>query len=345
MPDMTLKVPAIEKLLDLTASGVGAIAGPILAPWRASREGKARLTSARFDADARRIQAESDAGTLQIIADAQAKARQHLVASDERVRGTAELSRGNIAQSIEFQGRKRLANVISVVEHAADELGDKEVSDHAPDPNWTARFFNEIQDVSSEDMQKIWANILAGEVESPGRTSLRTLDTLRNLTKRYAEMFKSICGLVISHHCVFYNDSVKNLGALNYSNLLHLEECGLINVVPNLVSKFVWDGQAINLAHHNGSLALSKEQTAEAVKDQLEIPVFVLTTAGQELFQFTETDVNMEYLQSFATFLKSDTINLAYVKKVEPPPETIDDCATITLFVEPESGPVEEPTP
>ena len=303
------------------------------------------MVSARIDAEVRRVEAESEAETSAIIAKARSDAREYLVTPDAEVYGTVEFTRKDIIQRVEFQERKRLANVKSVVEAAADELGDKEVPNHEPDPDWTARFFNEVQDVSSEDMQKIWARILAGEVESPSRTSLRTLDTLRNMAKRDAEMFRDICSFVINHHFVFYNDSVKNLAALNYSNLLHLEECGLINAGPNLVSKFVWDGQAINLVHHNGFLALSKEQTAEAVRDQLEIPVFVLTAAGQELFQFTEADVNMEYLQSFATFLKSDTINLAYVKKVEPPPETIDDCATITFFVEPESGPVEEPSP
>ena len=37
MPEFGLKVPAIEKLIDYGASGVGAISGPLLAPWKASR--------------------------------------------------------------------------------------------------------------------------------------------------------------------------------------------------------------------------------------------------------------------------------------------------------------------
>ena len=35
--DFNLKVPAVDKLLDYTASGIGAVAGPMLAPWRARR--------------------------------------------------------------------------------------------------------------------------------------------------------------------------------------------------------------------------------------------------------------------------------------------------------------------
>ncbi len=35
-------------------------------------------------------------------------------------------------------------------------------------------------------LQKLWAEVLSGEVENPGRTSLRTLDILRNLTQEDA---------------------------------------------------------------------------------------------------------------------------------------------------------------
>ena len=197
MPELSIKIPAVEKLLDYTASGVGAIAGPMLAPWRASREAKARLASARIDSRVKRIEAESEAETSAIIAKARSDARNYLVTPDADVKGTAEFTRDEIIQRIEFQERKRLMNVKSVVEGAADELGEKEVSNHEPDPDWTARFFDCVQDVSSEDMQKLWARVLAGEVESPGRTSLRTLDTLKNLTKRDAEMFRDICQFIM----------------------------------------------------------------------------------------------------------------------------------------------------
>ena len=100
------------------------------------------------------------------------------------------ISSEDITQRIEYQEQKRLSNVSSVVRDAANELGDKEVPDHEPDHDWTARFFDCVQDVTSEDMQKIWSRILAGEVESLGRTSLRTLDTLRNMTELDAETFR-----------------------------------------------------------------------------------------------------------------------------------------------------------
>ena len=154
MPEIKLKVPALEKLLDYVASGVGAIAGPMLANWRANKEGRAKLTSARYDADALHIEAESRARTIAIISDAQAKARSSVETSSDSSYGTMEITREDITQSIEFQTQKRLANVRSVMEDAADDLGDKEIIDHEPNHDWTARFFNYAQDVSSEDIRK-----------------------------------------------------------------------------------------------------------------------------------------------------------------------------------------------
>ena len=196
--DVNVRVPGLEKLLDYAASGVGAIAGPILANWRASREGKARLTSARVDAEVRRIETESNTRSLQIIADAQAKARQSIDTMIESGHSVVEITRDDSTQSIEFQGRKRLANAISVVEDAADELGGKEVSDHEPNHDWTARFFNNIQDVSSEEMQLFWAKVLAGEVQRPGSTSIQTLSILKNLDQATARLFEKLCSVCVS---------------------------------------------------------------------------------------------------------------------------------------------------
>ncbi|MCY4652039.1 MAG: DUF2806 domain-containing protein, partial [Dehalococcoidia bacterium] len=153
MVNFKVKIPGFKQLAKVTATGIGAVAGPIIANWKATQEGKARLTSARFDAEVRQIEAESRGQALMINAEAQATALQSIDTAIESGTGTVEISRDEIVQSIEFQGRKRLANAASVVEGAADELGDKEVDDHEPDPDWAARFFDHVQDVSSEDMQ------------------------------------------------------------------------------------------------------------------------------------------------------------------------------------------------
>ena len=79
MVDVSIKVPALEKLVDYTASGIGAVAGPMVATWKANKEAEAKRITAQADADAQITKAKADADTLQIIADAQSKARSLLM--------------------------------------------------------------------------------------------------------------------------------------------------------------------------------------------------------------------------------------------------------------------------
>ena len=313
----SLKVPAIEKLIDYGASGVGAIAGPILAPWKASREAKARLIEAEATAEIRQIQARADASALKIIAEAQAEAQAYPLPADAEIHAKLDITHEDIAQSFEFQGRKRLANVRAVLEAAADELGDKEVDDHDPDPDWNARYFGYVQDVSSEDLRKVWAKILAGEVEEPGRTSLRTLDTLKNMTRRDAELFNGICNFVIDQNYVFFDESyLKDFDALRYVNLIHLQDCGLVTIQSFLSRRITMkDKKQHFVPYQNGILSITGNPKAP---DVLGIPVVLLTTAGKELFQIIDCTPHWGYLRAFSKYLKSVDCRLEYLENFRP---------------------------
>ena len=52
-------IPGLNKLLEIAASGIGAVAGPFLAPWKARREGQARTAEAAAEARVLEIQAEA----------------------------------------------------------------------------------------------------------------------------------------------------------------------------------------------------------------------------------------------------------------------------------------------
>ena len=334
MLNITLKIPAFEKLLDYVASGMGAVAGPLLSNWRARNEGRARLTAARFDADVRRIESESRSESLGIIAEAQAKARRVIDSSVDSGRGIAKITRDDIIQSIEFQGRKRFANVASVVEEAAEELRDKEVSNHEPDHDWTARFFDCVQDVSSEDMQKLWARILAGEVESPGRTSLRTLDTLRNMTKRDAEVFKDICSLVIDDSFVFFDKLAQNRDPFVLKRLLQIQECRLINIQPDLMISYTWNGKTLLiLSYCRSSILIERGKNAS---NNLEIPQMPLTAAGRELCQLIPNTFQLDYLRGISTFLKQENCSLSYIEDIEFGPDGLTRYAK-RMPIEPKS--------
>ena len=299
MVDVNLKVPAFEKLVDYAASGIGAVAGPMLATWRARQDAKAKL-----------IDAQADADSLRLIAGAQADARRSLVLSGEAGHGVLEIGSKGIEQRIEFQEKKRQANIASVVREAATGLGDKEVPDREPDPDWTARFFARVQDVSSENLQRMWARILAGEVETPGRTSLYTLSTLGNMSQRDAVDFSKEMEYRISNFVIQqYRDNVRLDGSGFI--FLHFQEIGLIN--PAFSAQKVirlGDRGKLWLEHNGLTLLVSGAANTDLSDDLFGIGTFVLTKSGNEIADFCDSTPNFGYLSYFSKFLKERNCTL-----------------------------------
>ena len=247
--DINLNILGLEKLIDYVASGIGSIAGSYLAPWKAGQEAKSKL-----------IVAEGDANILTLQAEAQAQARGMLISQDTNVTGELTIASA-VEQRIQFQEQKRQVNIKSVVQQAADQLGDIEVTDSEPDHDWTARFFNEVQDVSSDEIQSLWAKVLAGEVQHPGSTSTRTLGILKNLDRNTAQLFRKFCSACVlmtpdGKHIVDArvpslggnagNNSLQSYG-LGFDALNRLNESGL--VIPDYNS---WRDYSLSIVNPVG---------------------------------------------------------------------------------------------
>ena len=297
--NVRVKVPALKKLVDYAASGIGAVAGSMLAPWKARQKAKARI-----------IEADS----LRLIAEAQVEAHRFLVPLDETGQGARGIGPDVIAQRTEFQEKKRQANIAATIRGAAAELGDRKVPEHDPDPDWTARFFNCVQDVSSEDMRKLWTKLLSGEVEEPGRTSLRTLDILRNLTKEDARIFRDICDFTIADSIFYPAEHQKNHRFFVYANALHLDSIGLINSSAKVkVFDFEQGKNTSYIRYQDHLLEISKSDAGNKV----EIPVIWITKPGQELYRAMEHNFHMDYLEAFSEFLHKKNYKLSYARIVE----------------------------
>ena len=309
--NVTVRVPAIEKLVDYTASGIGSTASFFFSRMVARRDAEVRVITAEGEAEAQRILSEGRATSMQIIAAAQAEARSKLVSPQAALQG--EVTIGElIEQRVQFQEEKRHANIGSVVAHAAQELGDRKVQDHEVDHDWTARFFNDVQDVSSEEMQQLWARVLAGEVDRPGQFSLRTLDTLRNMSVGEAKLFAEACNYVAAERMIFYTDDMHVMGNnLHFGNILKLAELGLIIWSPNLTYTRHWNSPNL-MTFHRGHLSF---QSLPGALSTTSWPIVRLTTVGRELFGLTELqdDIDMLYLQLLAMFLKQHKRKLSYV--------------------------------
>lgn len=332
MLELNVKVPALELLLKYTASGIGVVAGPMLAPWKSRKEAEAQLIGAKAEAD-----------SLRLIADAQADARRALAAPDEVGHGVFDIGPDGIRQRIEFQEKKRQANIASAVRDAATDLGGKEVSNHEPDPDWTARFFDGVQDVSSEDMRTLWARVLSGEVEGPGRTSLRTLDVLKNMTLRDAQIFKDVCNFVIDNFIYYPKDYQRNHPMLCFNNIMHLENIGLVysSTFLSKTLKFPPNNKQVFFRYQDKLLSIEAQNDSTDIV----IPEILLTGPGTELYRILECTVNMDYLQSFSSFLRGVNCELSYAQIFETLPDGSVNHTIPFVPVEPMPEPPDGGTP
>ena len=310
MVDIDIKIPAMDKLRDYAVSAIGATAGPMLAKWKAQKEADALRIEAKGTADALRIEAKGKADVIHLITKAQDDARKQF--NDPSLSTHGELDINNeIHARIAFQEEKRQSNIATVVNMAAEGIKDTEVQDHEIDHDWTAQFFSNVQDVSSEKMQQIWARILSGEVETPGRTSLHTLTILKSLTQKDAELFSKMANFVIGEF-IFKEKSTKSIIEFPTGyDFIKLSSYNLVHVGAGLIKKLE-NNAVYHIPAGNVCYRISINNTEQSNILNIKIPCYVLTAMGQEMYRFIKTDKNMDYLNAFAHFLKEKNAKLEY---------------------------------
>ena len=168
--------------------------------------------------------------------------------------------------------------------------------------DWITNFFDKSRIVSDEQMQSIWAQVLAGEANSPGSYSKRTVNLLGDLDKRDAEVFQSLCRfgwffgefapLIFDPGAEIYNDLDINFGSLS-----HLDSLGLIQF--NAISGFSRQGLpktfVVGYCGQALPLTMSKERD-----NTLDIGTVLLTQAGKELARIS----NAPCVEGFFDYVK-----------------------------------------
>lgn len=309
-PSGIAQTEGMRQLFKLVASGLGSTLATFIAPWRARREGKARVIAAKSEAEA-----------LQILTEAHSRALQPLVDQGLDLDGEIELD-SELKQRILYQLQKKQTNIASVVSKAADALEGKQAPDEEPDHDWTARFFEFAEDVSSEQLQILWAKVLAGEVQRSGSTSMRTLGILRDLDRNTAGLFTKLCSasiLFMPAPGAFLDARVPSLGGnaasnslrdygLGFDALNRLNEHGL--VIPDYNSYYDYRLSIITpgprtptlpFLHQDHQWVLVSEQPWNA-NQELQIHGVAMTTAGRELSRVVKQESLPKYTQNLKQF-------------------------------------------
>lgn len=137
------------------------------------------------------------------MADAEAYAEVRKVDTQNAIALARLEGEEQVARYIYARESRKMNNVRQIVDQAKTQFSEGEqVSSEPVNQDWQNRFFSIVEDVSDKEMQKLWAQILAGEIKRPKSYSMRTLDTLRNMTKEDAELFVVSTSYLVHNECI-----------------------------------------------------------------------------------------------------------------------------------------------
>lgn len=109
-----------------------------------------------------------------------------------RLRGLARArEEKSYREHIKTEDVIRGANLEKICAEARSMIPDV-ASPPAVDADWAWRFINWAADAMSTDAQIMWARALAGMYKCDGKTSLRTLGIIRNMSGADARLFRDV---------------------------------------------------------------------------------------------------------------------------------------------------------
>lgn len=294
----------LKRLIDVVSNGIGAVSRPYLIKKTADAKAYELKVIAQAMTESQKLLPHSEYkdGKIKVIS------------SDVQLDGVPALS-DRVTARLEFKELHAQQNVEAVCANAAEELErESAVPDEKPDPEWISRFLDISAGISTDGLQQLWGRILAGEIKSPGSFSLRTLDVLRNLSKKEAESFVKLGNYILrSSDKVFYIDPAAFIftkdGGLTFLDILALKDAGLIfESALEFSFNLATAGKNSNLFYGPLILLFERDKDTPRLASKIEL----LTKVGVELLQLITVQPDIEYVRFVGKCFHADGMRFAW---------------------------------
>jgi hypothetical protein len=212
-------------------------------------------------------------------------------AEANKIQALAEIEvdefRRRALQRFVFEEMRKQDNIESITGRAIPEISAEAKPENIED-DWIVNFFDKCRLISDGEMQQLWANILAGEANSPGKFSKKTVNIVAGIDKSDAEAFTRLCGFGFSiarfFEILIYDigDKIYTGHGITFDTISNLESVGLIQftlikyrlVIPSDRGFTQYFDQRLWLEFPQGK------------KTELDIGQVLLTQAGRQLASF-----------------------------------------------------------
>jgi len=205
-----------------------------------------------------------------------------------------------------YKELRKQQNIESVIAETYGLLEREELVTAEPvNQDWLYKFFDLAGEIGDEYMQKLWSKILAGEIQSPNTYSLRTIDTLKNITQKEANLFNKLLQFIIfseDEPVIYRNDELLSKYGITFEDLLILEDCRLIALDGLIVANFE-NKETI----YNNDMILF-------INGKIELGIHTVTECGKQIINLVKEDIqpNDEYFLEFCHILKNKNRKLNF---------------------------------
>jgi len=220
------------------------------------------------------------------------------------VRQSAICSRANTLLLSESRDARALAPLQSgqtdseSVGHGPE--GGTTPADSITSAEWLNKFWDDAGLVDDEVLQEIYARILVSEARKPGACSMTTIQCLRYLDRRTADLFGKLLIGTVNQSWVPsgpQGDALLKLLGSTFSELLLLEDANLVKVSGEL---YYTDDQGPETYFRNGQFCIRVSAHG------LRVRALALTTAGRDLARVAQVQFRREVAAEIARLLPVD---------------------------------------
>jgi len=244
----------------------------------------------------------------QIVRVAKAEAQAEAIRAEAQIQVT-DLQRRAVHRWFEEEAKKQ-ENIEEITRKALPHL-DAESKPEAIENDWIANFFDRSRLISDDEMQQLWARVLAGEANKHGSYSKRTINMLASLDKRDAERFTALCTFCwmfggVTALVFKVDDPIYERHGVTFGSLMHFEDIGLVQFEH--LAGFIREKLPKVITPHYYGTPLQLTMPAES-DNTIDIGHVLLTQVGQELAPISGSKPDPEffkYVQEHWTYLQPD---------------------------------------
>lgn len=306
LKDLTGFSQPVTKLIEEVSKGIGGLYRPL-----------GVVLNAKAESYRMKQISETSSYTIKTLQENLMDGQNELLITNEnfemKIKGNSIETRA-IETMIQREIQKQI-NLDSIISKSIEFIEkNSTVTEETVDTDWMTRFINISQDVSNEEMQILWSKILSDEVVKPNSYSIRTLETLRNISSNEAKLFSKFVNLSIKLSGTFMvvNDKeYLNENGISLHDINLLKELNLINTDLNYS---IFSGGKIEIPYADKVMFINNRS-----QNKLSFNIITLTRIGSEIYNLIEKDYKTSILENIGKVIKSkcttnrNDVNVEYV--------------------------------